>query len=110
MKTDAQVFRAAADRVRRGWTQGCMRDDQGRSCALDALIEACGPSTLEADEQFTRCACLLMATLGLQEKYPMPAIIRWNDFVFQTQERVAEGFDLAAAVCEQLPEPEEALA
>lgn len=108
MKTDAQVFREAAAIIRRGWTQG-ETDRDGAYCALGALgVAACCDKPFET-VQFRRCAQLLVATLGLDGAgYYLP-IIRWNDYVLQTQEQVADGFDLAAAVCEQLPEPEEVL-
>ncbi len=89
MPTTADLLRRAAWRIRQGWCQDRMADTAGNVCALGAIHEVA-----DQGRRFELHAELLR-TIGFLH------IDTWNDAPDQTQENVAQAFELAAITWEQ---------
>jgi hypothetical protein len=104
--TDAEVFRRAADYIRRhGWTQNAFYDNEGGACAWGALVAAANPAliTVQGDwraraigikfrEHFAR-----YLTARINGQY----LNRWNDDGDRTAEEVIRVFEEIAAELEE---------
>lgn len=92
----AQVLRAAAARVRKGWCQNTYRDCKGNVCCIGALAEVKNVDAKRLhDNEIVDPACrAVWKALDV-------TIADWNDGEGQTAENVASGLELAAVVWEQ---------
>ena len=91
MKISEQLLQCAIE-VRRGWCQGrAFIGDNG--CSIGIIYRVGGPTTT-------------YVTVGMLKGYLKTAInqssiVAWNDTCTQTQENVAQAFELAAILAEQ---------
>lgn len=93
-----QVLLDAAARVRRGWCQRALSDDEGGVCALGALYEVCTGAPEHVPElsnhpEFYRAYDKLNAVM-------MDSIVGFNNAPGRTAEEVAQAMETAARVKE----------
>lgn len=97
MWNTAQILRAAARRVRRGWCQHEMSDEHGNVCAIGGIARYVETTT--ADDILARRT--LIRALDLNGGSGFAAIPHWNDAPGQTAENVAAGLEYAALFWEE---------
>lgn len=98
----AEILRAAAGRVRQGWTQ-FIREDHGRFCALGAI------SVVDSGNSYRDEQPSMIATTHAARALRLPfnnygqraAVATWNNADGQTAENVAVGLEYAALLWEQ---------
>jgi hypothetical protein len=104
--TTGEILRAAAARVRQGWTQGDYYDPSTDSvCAVGALCAVRGCDMTDSMEinlavgavHCSRAHHLLMKVTNTVNRF----VHIWNDMEGQTAENVAAAFERAAVLADQ---------
>ena len=93
MKISEQLLQCAAE-VRKGWCQNALIDNHGNVCAIGAMSRVlCG----QAEGNCNRLPLMryLWRSIGSD------TTAYWNNAPGQTQENVAQAFELAAILAEQ---------
>lgn len=93
MKISEQLLQCAAE-VKRGWCQGALINSDGKVCALGAMgLVLFGDAKTEGSR--------LMLSEYMWRALCHYNIVAWNNAPDQTQENVAQTFELAAILAEQ---------
>lgn len=107
----AEILRAAAARVREGWTQDGYADGFGGVCAIGAMAVVTGLSEERiVNGDYRGEVCFIEETVGAYvsgalrlttDRCCRSGLPRWNDAEGQTAENVAAGLEYAALLWEQ---------
>ena len=99
MKVSEQLLQCAAE-VRRGWAQGALEDINGGVCAHGAMnrVVSGDASVLMTGEELPK---KMRLTEYLWKALGHYSVVNWNNAPSQTQENVAQAFELAAILAEQ---------